>query len=324
MEFPEWPPSLTNQHLTNRLHRVWDLAVQKQELGFQFFYVDDYLFASDLSTGALGNGDNIVLTADSSKLYINVTPQLTDIGYIDLSIGSLVSHQEGRLHWDALDHTLEIDTEITDVHLQVGQENLARTRNESGKTIYNGQVVYATGATGQRPTIDLANASSPATSITAIGLATHTISNNQTGYVNTYGLVRDVCTSLWNEGDILWVDTKDGQLTNVRPVPPNFQFAMGIVARDHHVNGSIFVSPRWVPRLSWLSDVSIRGAEQDGDCIRWDMDGSTWVAKTPTILYGTPDSSAVGTAGEFRYDASYFYVCTSTNTWGRMLLEQGY
>ena len=35
-------------------------------------------------------------------------------------------------------------------------------------------------------------------------------------------------------------------------------------------------------------------------------------------------NNATGTAGELAYDASYFYVCTSTNTWMRILGQGGY
>lgn len=32
-------------------------------------------------------------------------------------------------------------------------------------------------------------------------------------------------------------------------------------------------------------------------------------------------SSANGIAGEIAYDATYFYICTTTNTWKRITLE---
>jgi hypothetical protein len=53
------------------------------------------------------------------------------------------------------------------------------------------------------------------------------------------------------------------------------------------------------------------------------VDGSLGT-KQDKILYASPASNGAGTAGEFAYDSSYFYVCTSTNTWGRIALELGY
>jgi hypothetical protein len=41
-----------------------------------------------------------------------------------------------------------------------------------------------------------------------------------------------------------------------------------------------------------------------------------------SIQEGTPASSAAtGEQGQFQYDASYLYICTSTNTWIRILGE---
>lgn len=298
----EWPNNLTNNHLTTRMKNIYDITVLDPCLGPQFF--------------RSAWGDLWVQDVSLNPLH--------DVLYIDMSLNVSVPHQEGRLHWNIDDHTLNIPTEVDGVALQVGQEQFIRARNVSGSDIIDGQPVSVIGASGQRPEVILSNAVNPDIAMTAAGLATHSISNNQTGYISSFGLVRDVCTSNWSEGDILWISETPGELTNVRPAAPNFQFAMGVVSRSHAVNGSIFVSPRWVPRLAWLSDVSIRGTQQDGDCIRWSDDTSTWISKTPTIIEGSPASTDPGVPGEFRYDASYFYVCTSVNTWGRALLETGY
>jgi hypothetical protein len=53
------------------------------------------------------------------------------------------------------------------------------------------------------------------------------------------------------------------------------------------------------------------------------VDGSLNV-KQPLITFGTKDSSAIGTPGSWTYDASYLYICSSTNFWGRLLLTTGY
>jgi len=42
------------------------------------------------------------------------------------------------------------------------------------------------------------------------------------------------------------------------------------------------------------------------------------------IDLSTKTSSDEGIMGEITFDASYIYVCTSTNIWGRLLLETGY
>lgn len=42
------------------------------------------------------------------------------------------------------------------------------------------------------------------------------------------------------------------------------------------------------------------------------------------FTFNTKNSSANGYMGQISYDASYFYVCTSTNIWCRLLLENNY
>lgn len=231
-------------------------------------------------------------------------------------------HITGRLNWNIDDHTLEIATEIDGVRLQIGQEQFLRVKNDEGDVINNGKVVYVSGSSGNNPQVKLANNLSPNTAITTAGLATHIINSNNNGYINTFGLVGGVNTNDWNEGDILWLDSSDGNLTNIRPVAPKYNYAIGTVVRKHSVNGIIFNKPTIVPRLSWLSDVSARGSEINGDLLSWNADISVWELKPYYISFGTPDSSSyVGTQGDLKVDNSYLYVCTSTNKWGRILLD---
>lgn len=42
------------------------------------------------------------------------------------------------------------------------------------------------------------------------------------------------------------------------------------------------------------------------------------------ISFGSPGSADPGYPGNLQYDASYLYVCNSTNIWGRIILENGY
>ena len=43
-----------------------------------------------------------------------------------------------------------------------------------------------------------------------------------------------------------------------------------------------------------------------------------------TIPFATKDSSATGNRGQWAFDASYLYLCTSTNVWMRVLGVSGY
>jgi len=153
-------------------------------------------------------------------------------------------HQEGLLFYkNGNDKTWSIMTEVTGVSNQIGQENWIRGKNTAGETIPNGKAVFISGGSGGRPTFDLGcSFCEPFANI--VGLATHDISNNDNGYITTQGLVRDLNTSAWSEGDSLYVSVypQDGNLTNLIPNYPNFNLLVGIVTDSHATEGDIFVT----------------------------------------------------------------------------------
>jgi hypothetical protein len=118
-----------------------------------------------------------------------------------------------------------------------------RARNSTGSTILNGAVVYISGAQGQNPRISLAQANAESTS-RVIGVATHNISNNTVGKVCTFGIVGDLNTSAYNEGDVLYLSTSvAGGLTTTRPSAPNQAVMVGTVVHAAVNDGKILVHP---------------------------------------------------------------------------------
>jgi hypothetical protein len=94
------------------------------------------------------------------------------------------THQEGLMFYANGVFNAYIDE--PDITLQIGQEFWVKVRNITGADITNGQVVYISGAQGQLPTIELAQANAVSTAFT-LGVATHTIENNTDGYItNTF------------------------------------------------------------------------------------------------------------------------------------------
>jgi hypothetical protein len=79
-----------------------------------------------------------------------------------------------------------------------------------------------------------------------VGLATHDIATNQNGRVTFVGAVRDLDTSAWPIGSVLYVDGL-GTLTDVKPTAAGTYAAqVGVVTSSHPVNGVIHVH---APRL---------------------------------------------------------------------------
>lgn len=155
------------------------------------------------------------------------------------------SYSEGLLFYDNAEKALTYYNEEADVALQIGREQWARVRNESGETISDGKVVYFLGATGQIPKIEEALANDPNT-CRVIGVATHDIENNSFGYVTTYGIVRNIDTSTGglSDGDIVYVSpTSTGSFTKTKPSDPDCAVVVGYIAYAHGSNGKLFVRP---------------------------------------------------------------------------------
>lgn len=165
------------------------------------------------------------------------------------------SHSEGNVYWDKDNHTLALQTFISDVTLQVGQEFWVFVRNNSGAPILNGSVVYFSGAIAQKPTIALSKADVSSTAI-ASGVATSDISNNSDGFITTEGLVRDINTSAFSEGDTLYLSaTTAGAFTNIAPSTPNFVIKIGKVLIDNPATGVILVDSDVAPNSITSLDI---------------------------------------------------------------------
>lgn len=177
--------------------------------------------------------DGVWLTVSASP-----TPE---VDYIDFNT-SIVnpSYLQGRVFWDSIDKTLSFHTEINGTAIQIGQEHVLRIVNKTGSTITNGQVVYISGAQGNRPTAIPAQANSDIADRT-IGVCTSDIVNNAEGYITIIGIVRSINTSAFAAGDPLYLSaTTAGALTNVRPTSPNHCIRVGY-ALNSTVSGSIIV-----------------------------------------------------------------------------------
>jgi len=151
------------------------------------------------------------------------------------------AYAEGKVFYDSTDHALSVQSDVTGVTLQVGQEQWIRVRNNSGATIPNGAVVYQTGVIGKRPTIALAMADNISTS-SVIAVATHDIGQNTDGYVTTFGLVRDLDTQIFNDGDIVYLSASvPGGYTKTIPTEPNSVIRIGTVADSDNNQGMLLV-----------------------------------------------------------------------------------
>ena len=165
--------------------------------------------------------------------------------YIDLNETAPHSPRIRRMAWNSTDQTIDIGMDYG-VTQQVGLETYARVQNNTGLTIPNGTVV---GFTGVVPDSSLSVAPYLADGATptlyVLGVMTHDLPDSgQKGYCTTWGYVRDIDTSAYSVGDVLYASpTVAGGLTNVKPTAPNNVVPIAAVLKVSATVGAIFVRP---------------------------------------------------------------------------------
>ena len=216
---------------------------------------------------------------------------LTNVRYIDFDTESEPpTHQEGRMHWNSEDGTIELGMPGGTVILQMGEELLVKVTNKTGSTIYNGTPVYVNGAQGSRPTIAPAQANNAMTSLTVAGMTTEDIENNMSGYITNLGVVRDIDTSLFDAGDILYLSADNpGELVTTPPSAPNFVVGFGVVLFSSAEDGMVLVRTKVYPNLNRIADVSVSSATAN-QILLYDFVGGYWYNSDPK--FGDPYGEA--------------------------------
>jgi hypothetical protein len=160
-------------------------------------------------------------------------------------------------------------------------------RKDTAGTITKGQVIRVVGSTGSHLTVELADASSGATSDTAIGVAAETITDSTSGYM----LVMGELTGLSNvptsggaedfvDGSPLWLSVTAGLFTQSRPASPAHGVVVGfVIDASNGSNARIYVQPNNGHQLNQIHDVSI-GTQAEKDVLSWDNTAGVWKNRT--------------------------------------------
>jgi hypothetical protein len=210
----------------------------------------------------------------------------------------------GSMVWNDTAGTLDLKLKGGNTTLQIGQETVARVVNKTATNITlleaNYQAVRVTGAQGQRPKVDLAQANNNSNSTTTLGLVTETILNNQEGFITTSGQVQQINTTgslqgeTWADGDILYLSgTVAGRITNIKPIAPIHTVIIGFVEYAHAINGKIFVKVDTSYELDELHNVSAI-APNNNEVLTYDTPTLLWKPKTVISALGyTPIKSVI-------------------------------
>jgi len=222
-----------------------------------------YRFFLSLLTATQNNQAETELSPDTSSLLASYDAMLVSLAqttatapaiqnfntlrtnYLDWEQDAPYVNRIARAGWNSFDQTLNIGMEY-DVVQQVGLEQYARVANFTGVTIPNGTVVGFTGAVPDSAlSVSPYLANGATNTLYVVGVMTHDLPDSgERGYCTTFGFVRDVNTSAFALGDVLYASpTVAGAFTNVKPTAPNNVVPVAAVLQIGTTDGIIFVRP---------------------------------------------------------------------------------
>jgi hypothetical protein len=187
----------------------------------------------------------------------------------------------GQLAWNIDESTVDVGMNANTT-LQLGQETYFYVKNHTANTIPDGTAVMANGTNGASGRIHaepaVANGTVPSKYI--LGITTEDIAAGEDGFVTAFGKVRNVNTSMFSEGDILYANPgTPGGLSNTAPLAPNNIVTLAIVINKHASTGTLFVRPTYGSNFNENEDVHLESVS-DGQAIVYVTANSRFENKT--------------------------------------------
>lgn len=220
----------------------------------------------------------------NSVVTIDDTGSIEGVTQVDFDTADTAA-AAGRLRWDSTDGTLKLILAGGTTDIRLGQEEVQRVLNVTGATLLKGKAVRVVGAQGNRKTVALAQSDIEGTSSTTFGVLVENVANNAQGYVMISGYVRDIDTSAFAEGAILWLSSATaGSITTTRPAAPNHGVQIGFCVKQHASAGIIYVNVQNGYEIDELHNVTIT-TPAAGDMLRYT--GSIWTnVASPNLASG--------------------------------------
>jgi hypothetical protein len=244
--------------------------------------------------GAASSTDNAITRFDGTtgKVIQNSTVTLDDNGnFVNVnSVGlditpATVPATVGTMSWDDGDGVPSVLLKGGNTTLQVGTQEYARVYNDSGATLTIGQVVYISGAQGNRVAVKLARANVESTSFGTLGLVAESIANGAEGFIIVSGALYKLNTIGLTAGAAVYLSpTTAGAYTTTEPQAPNQLVVLGFVERVHATVGSIYVKIDNGYELTELHDVQIT-SPTSGNTLIYDAAVGVW--KNANLTAGT-------------------------------------
>lgn len=315
-------PALASGVGTKGYYYVVSVAGTTNLDGITDWQVGDWAIYSGTSWQKI---DNTELVSSVNGYTGAVVLSYTDVGAASAAQGALADTAVQEI--TSIDGSVSIVPSGTSVDLSVVTAGsttnvLAQVRNTTGATLTKGTAVYISGATGQISTVSKALATSDATSAQTLGLISADLANNSNGYVTVIGLISNINTSAYSDGEQLYLSpTTAGALTATKPYAPYHMVYVAVVERAHPTQGKLFVKVQNGYELDELHNVAAQ-TPTNGQTIVYNSATELWEQNTVSLTAGVNGTLATTnggtgltsfTNGGIPYATSTSALTTSTN-----------
>ena len=217
----------------------------------------------DLVAASAGSLFNVDAIAYPDYIAFDTTPELS-------------STTPGTMSWNDGDGSLDLILKGGNVTIPLGQEICSLVYNAEATTLNPGEAVYMFGAQGQRVSVKRASNAADVTSSKTFGLVAESIPAGAEGFVMVHGIVKNLNTNGYNEGDQLYVGTSPGTLTSTKPVGPQHTVFIGVVVKKSLSAGRIFVKAQNGYELDELHNVRIT-SPLTNDILSYSSASNIWI-----------------------------------------------
>jgi hypothetical protein len=163
---------------------------------------DNAIARFDTTTGKLLQ--NSVVTVSDTGAIAGVL-SITDPNFVDFNTGYTTPVTQGQLGWDGTYNSLSLGMIGGNVIQHIGEDTYIYVK--ASATITKGQVVMFTGSVGASGVATAAPSTGVTNGQTIIGVAAENITLNGFGLIQTFGELRNIDTSAFADGDILYYNS---------------------------------------------------------------------------------------------------------------------
>lgn len=252
-------------------------------------------------TGTVVLGVNDISGAANAPTNTNITSMTGVTGgisspdFIQFDTIYATALTAGQLGWDG-NNTLGLGMAGGNVTQHIGEDQFFYTKATSAIT--KGQVVMFTGAVGASGVPTGAPATGIADGSYIMGIAAENIALNAFGLVQTFGTLRNVNTTGYADGEILWYNPAvTGGLTASKPSAPNVKVQMAAVINGGSAGGgTILIRINPGSTLGGSDSNAQIGTASNGQIITYDNTNGYWKNTSLTAGTGisvTPSSTGV-------------------------------